>query len=71
MKTKDNLHPLMREIIAPWAPLMYSDHYYIDLGYRYKRGQVSDHEYKMAIAEGPEAKRLINRGAMESIKWSY
>ena len=71
MKVKDNLHPLMREIIAPWAPLMYTDHYYVDLVYLHKRGQVSEHEYKMAMAEGPEARRLINRGAMESVRWSY
>ena len=50
---------------------IFGDHYYVDLGYRHKHGQVSEHEYKMAMAEGPEARRLINRGAMESIKWSY
>ena len=41
MKTKDNLHPLMRELIAPWAPLTYADHYYVDLGYRHELGKVS------------------------------
>ncbi len=71
MKTKDNLHPLMREIIAPWAPLTYADHYYVDLGYRYERGQVSEHEYKMALAEGPEARRLVGRGAMEAMRSAY
>jgi hypothetical protein len=50
---------------------MYSDHYYIDLGYRHKRGQVSEHEYKMAMAEGPEARRLIDRGALEAMTRSY
>jgi len=70
MKTKDNLHPLMREIIAPWATLTYTDHYYIDLGYRHELGKVSDHEYRMAMAEGPEARRLIQRGAMEAMtRW--
>ena len=39
MKIKDNLHPLMREIIAPWAPLTYADHYYVDLGYQHERGR--------------------------------
>ena len=67
MKTKDNLHPLMREIIAPMRPLTYTDHYYVDLGYRHELGRVSEHEYKMAIAEGPEARRLMERGAMEAM----
>ena len=67
MTTKDNLHPLMREIIAPWAPLTYSEHYYVDLGYRHELGKVDDHEYKMAMAEGPEARRLMSRGAMEAM----
>jgi hypothetical protein len=67
MKVKDNLHPLMREIIAPWAPLTYADHYYVDLGYRHELGKVDDHEYKMAMAEGPEARRLMGRGAMEAM----
>jgi hypothetical protein len=71
MKTKDNLHPLMREIIAPWAPLTYADHYYVDLGYRHERGKVSEHEYRMALAEGPEARRLMNRGAMEAMQRAY
>ena len=71
MRTKDNLHPLMREIIAPMRPLTYADHYYVDLGYRHERGQVSEHEYRMALAEGPEARRLMDRGAMEAMQWSY
>ena len=71
MKLKDNLHPLMREIIAPWAPLTYADHYYVDLGYRHELGKVDDHEYKMAIAEGPEAQRLMQSGAMEAMRSAY
>ena len=67
MKTKDNLHPLMREIIAPMRPLTYTEHYYVDLGYRHELGKVDDHEYKMAMAEGPEARRLMGRGAMEAM----
>ena len=67
MKVKDNLHPLMREIIAPFRPLTYADHYYVDLGYRHELGKVDDHEYKMAMAEGPEARRLMGRGAMEAM----
>ena len=70
MKVKDNLHPLMREIIAPWAPLTYTEHYYVDLGYQHELGRVSEHEYRMAMAEGPEARRLIYRGAMEAMtRW--
>lgn len=71
MKVKDNLHPLMREIIAPWAPLTYADHYYIDLGYRHEQGKASEREYKQAQAEGPEARRLLNRGAQEAMLRSY
>ena len=71
MKTKDNLHPLMREIIAPMRPLTYTDHYYVDLGYRHELGRVSEHEYMMALAEGPEARRLMNRGAMEAMQRAY
>jgi hypothetical protein len=67
MKLKDNLHPLMREIIATMRPLTYADHYYVDLGYRHELGKVDDHEYKMATAEGPEARRLMGRGAMEAM----
>ena len=67
MKVKDNLHPLMREIIAPMRPLTYADYYYVDLGYRHELGKVDDHEYKMAMAEGPEARRLMGRGAMEAM----
>ena len=70
MKVKNNLHPLMREIIAPWAPLTYTEHYYVNLGYQHELGKVSDHEYRMAMAEGPEARRLIHRGAMEAMtRW--
>jgi hypothetical protein len=71
MKTKDNLHPLMREIIAPWAPLMYTEHYYVDLGYRFERGHAHENEYRMAMAEGPEARRLMDRGALEAMKRAY
>jgi len=53
------------------GPLTYADHYYVDLGYRYERGQVSEHEYKMALAEGPEARRLMGRGAMEAMRSAY
>jgi hypothetical protein len=71
MKTKDNLHPLMREIIAPMRPLTYTDHYYVELGYRHELGRVSEHEYRMALAEGPEARRLMERGAMEAMQRAY
>ena len=71
MKTKDNLHPLMREIIAPMRPLMYTEHYYVDLGYQHELGKVSEHEYRMALAEGPEARRLMHRGALEAMQRAY
>ena len=67
MKVKDNLHPLMREIIATMRPLTYADHYYVDLGYRHELGKANDHEYKQAMAEGQEARRLLSRGAMEAM----
>jgi len=71
MKTKDNLHPLMREIIAPWAPLTYTEHYYVDLGYRFERGHAHENEYRMALAEGLEARRLMDRGALEAMQKAY
>jgi hypothetical protein len=52
-------------------PLTYADHYYVDLGYRHELGKVDDHEYKMAMAEGPEARRLMGRGAMEAMRSAY
>jgi hypothetical protein len=71
MKTKDNLHPLMREIIAPMRPLTYTEHYYVDLGYRFERGHAHENEYRMALAEGPEARRLMDRGALEAMQRAY
>lgn len=71
MKVKDNLHPLMREIVAPMRPLTYTEHYYVELGYRHELGRVSAHEYRMAMAEGPEARRLIQRGAHEAMMKAY
>jgi len=64
-------HPTIAEALAPFRPLTYSEHYYIDLGYRYKLGKANDHDYKRAQAEGPEARRLMDRGASEALKWSY
>jgi len=64
-------HPTIAEALAPFRPLTYTEHYYIDLGYRYERGKADEHEYKRAQAEGREARRLLDRGASEAFKWSY
>lgn len=60
-------HPVISEALAPFRPLTYTEHYYVDLGYRHELGKISEHEYKTAMAEGPEARRLIHRGAMEAM----
>lgn len=66
------MNQTIAEALAPFRPLTYTEHYYIDLGYRHELGKANDHEYKRAQAEGQEARRLLNRGAMEAIiKWSY
>lgn len=64
-------HPIIAEALAPFRPLTYTEHYYIDLGYRYEQGKASEHEYKRAQAEGQEARRLLYRGAMEAMQRSY
>jgi hypothetical protein len=65
------MNPVIAEALAPFRPLTYTEHYYVDLGYRHERGRVSEHEYKMAMAEGPEARRLMNRGALEAMQRAY
>ena len=60
-------HPVIAEALAPFRPLTYTEHYYVDLGYRHELGKISEHEYKTAMAEGPEARRFIYRGAMEAM----
>jgi len=57
--------------ISPFRPLTYTEHYYIELGYRHEQGKANEHEYKAAMAEGPQARRLLNRGAMEAMTRSY
>lgn len=64
-------HPIIAEALAPFRPLTYTEHYYIDLGYRYELGKANEHEYKRAQAEGTEARRLLNRGAQEAMIRSY
>jgi hypothetical protein len=64
-------HPVIAEVLAPFRPLTYTEHYYVDLGYRHEQGKANDHEYKRAQAEGPEARRLLNRGALEAMTRSY
>jgi hypothetical protein len=57
--------------ISPFRPLTYTEHYYIELGYMHEQGKADDHEYKAAMAEGPQARRLLNRGAMEALQRRY
>lgn len=64
-------HPIIAEALTPFRPLTYTDHYYIDLGYRHEQGKASQHEYKRAQAEGQEARRLLNRGAQEAMMRAY
>lgn len=65
------IHPTIAEALAPFRPLTYTEHYYIDLGYRHEQGKASEREYKQAQAEGPEARRLMQRGAMEAMQRAY
>jgi hypothetical protein len=64
-------HPVIAEALAPFRPLTYAEHYYIDLGYQHELGKANEHEYKRAQAEGQEARRLLNRGALEAMTRSY
>jgi hypothetical protein len=64
-------HPTIAEALAPFRPLTYTEHYYIDLGYRHELGKALEREYKEAQAEGADARRLLNRGAMEAMTRSY
>jgi hypothetical protein len=61
------MNDVMLYAISPFRPLTYTDHYYVDLGYRYELGKAEDYEYKQAQAEGPQARRLLSRGAMEAM----
>jgi hypothetical protein len=61
------MNPVIQEALAPFRPLTYTEHYYVDLGYRYELGKAKDYEYKQAQAEGAEARRLMQRGAMEAM----
>ena len=65
------MNPTIAEALAPFRPLTYTEHYYIDLGYRHEQGKADDHEYKRAYGEGPQARRLLNRGAMEALQRRY
>lgn len=65
------MNAIIAEALAPFRPLTYTEHYYIDLGYRHELGKANDHEYKRAQAEGQEARRLLNRGAMEAMIKAY
>ena len=65
------MNPVIAEALAPFRPLTYTDHYYVDLGYRHELGKANDYEYKTAQAEGAQARRLLNRGAMEALQRRY
>ena len=53
------MNQTIAEALAPFRPLTYTEHYYVDLGYRYELGKAEDYEYKQAQAEGAEARRLM------------
>ena len=61
------MNPVIAEALAPFRPLTYTEHYYIELGYQHELGKANEHEYKRAQAEGQQARRLLNRGAMEAM----
>lgn len=65
------MNQTIAEALAPFRPLTYTEHYYIDLGYRHEQGKASEREYKAAQAEGPEARRLLHRGALEAMQRAY
>ena len=66
------MNPTIQEALAPFRPLTYADHYYVDLGFRHELGKADDYEYNRAYDEGQQARRLMNRGAMEAMSvWSY
>jgi hypothetical protein len=61
------MNQTIAEALAPFRPLTYTEHYYVELGYRHELGKANEHEYKRAYDEGPQARRLLNRGAMEAM----
>jgi len=61
------MNPTIAEALALFRPLTYTEHYYVDLGYRYELGKAEDYEYKQAQAEGAQARCLMIRGAMEAM----
>jgi hypothetical protein len=65
------MNDTMLYAISPFRPLTYTEHYYIELGYMHEQGKANEHEYKAAMAEGPQARRLLNRGAMEALQRRY
>lgn len=65
------MNQTIAEALAPFRPLTYTEHYYVELGYRHEQGKANEHEYKRAMAEGAEARRLLHRGALEAMTRSY
>ena len=65
------MNQTIADALAPFRPLTYTEHYYVDLGYQHELGKANEHEYKRAQAEGAEARRLMGRGAMEALQRRY
>ena len=65
------MNQTIAEALSPFRPLTYTEHYYVELGYQHELGKANEHEYKRAQAEGQEARRLLNRGALEAMTRSY
>jgi hypothetical protein len=65
------MNQIIAEALAPFRPLTYTEHYYVDLGYRHELGKANEHEYRRAYDEGQEARRLMSRGAMEAMMRAY
>lgn len=61
------MNQTIADALAPFRPLTYTEHYYIDLGYRHELGKANLNEVKRAQAEGAQARRLMHRGAMEAM----
>ena len=64
------MNDTIADALAPFRPLTYTEHYYIDLGYQQELVKANEHEYKRAYDEGPQARILLHRGAMEAMtRW--
>lgn len=64
-------HPTIAQALAPFRPLTYTEAYYLELGYKNELGKANAYEYERAQGEGPEARRLLHRGALEAMQRAY